>query len=639
MAAFSPSGSGMDSTEGDSVMEGFLCPMCLQDLQSFHNLQSHFESEHSNEDKAVMSQIRGLFSKAKDKLLGREYEEDDDRNPFSNFQSSSSNRSLSFVDPAFWEPQELGVTKSHIDKFKSMRDARIDRVVIETNKIVIRLEKLLKPVRFNGKRNHKAFEQSLVPWVQDEDVPFCPTCGDKFNVARRKHHCRLCGAIMCTKCSIFLPFLVAEELIKQINNTNIQSPTRAYRNNLQQSVNNIPDEEIEKIFVRICYECDKVLQRNKERLDRRFNPSLLVTLHKKMQTAMESAVNSSPEFQKMAESLNNGEEEYKLDAATEKRLRLMQMFEAVDVISKKIAALDTQDEDDPPTQGELKLQTSIRRAACGFLQEYMLILPSLPSQPKLTVLQAQRRAENERRLRQQRIEAQRLRDEEKRKQEVERLQKERDELERARKEEQMQQMNDTVAYSTFSNSNNRPNVLIVKDSGWSADAISIASNSSKHSKLLNYTSDDEEDLGRNGSAAESNADDPLNPLLEQIEYVKESAKQARAAGMEAEAESLERNMEELKTEYRRQQTARAFAVVTPSTPPEGNPFEVASMSSQNSFNLSSRRNDTGEDPLLQQIQYITQCVDEATFAERYDEARILSENLQELKDIYNRSKS
>ena len=57
------------------------------------------------------------------------------------------------------------------------------------------------------------FEKTLVPWVKDADVPFCPTCGDKFNVARRRHHCRLCGSIMCTKCSMFIPFELAGKLL------------------------------------------------------------------------------------------------------------------------------------------------------------------------------------------------------------------------------------------------------------------------------------------------------------------------------------------------------------------------------------------------------------------------------------------
>lgn len=47
----------------------------------------------------------------------------------------------------------------------------------------------------------EAIEKSVVPWVNDQDVPFCPDCGSKFSIRHRRHHCRLCGSIMCKKCS------------------------------------------------------------------------------------------------------------------------------------------------------------------------------------------------------------------------------------------------------------------------------------------------------------------------------------------------------------------------------------------------------------------------------------------------------
>ena len=38
-----------------------------------------------------------------------------------------------------------GGSRSHIDAFKRVRDARIDRYVVETNKVLIRLDKLISP--------------------------------------------------------------------------------------------------------------------------------------------------------------------------------------------------------------------------------------------------------------------------------------------------------------------------------------------------------------------------------------------------------------------------------------------------------------------------------------------------------------
>ena len=54
------------------------------------------------------------------------------------------------------------------------------------------------------KKCFAALERSLVPWIADSEVKFCPICKKPFNVARRRHHCRLCGGIMCAKCSTFV---------------------------------------------------------------------------------------------------------------------------------------------------------------------------------------------------------------------------------------------------------------------------------------------------------------------------------------------------------------------------------------------------------------------------------------------------
>ena len=41
------------------IREGFLCPMCMKDLGGVADLQDHFEVAHSNEDKAVLQQLKG----------------------------------------------------------------------------------------------------------------------------------------------------------------------------------------------------------------------------------------------------------------------------------------------------------------------------------------------------------------------------------------------------------------------------------------------------------------------------------------------------------------------------------------------------------------------------------------------------
>lgn len=37
-------------------------------------------------------------------------------------------------------------------------------------------------------------------WVPDADAPNCMLCDLKFTVMKRRHHCRACGKVFCSKC-------------------------------------------------------------------------------------------------------------------------------------------------------------------------------------------------------------------------------------------------------------------------------------------------------------------------------------------------------------------------------------------------------------------------------------------------------
>ncbi|XP_064638782.1 uncharacterized protein LOC135494590 isoform X2 [Lineus longissimus] len=54
----------------------------------------------------------------------------------------------------------------------------------------------------------------LQRWMLDDEAIMCPMCRNKFNQLRRKHHCRQCGKILCSKCckeKVPLPQLGLEE--------------------------------------------------------------------------------------------------------------------------------------------------------------------------------------------------------------------------------------------------------------------------------------------------------------------------------------------------------------------------------------------------------------------------------------------
>eukprot|EP00112_Aurelia_sp_Birch-Aquarium-sp1_P009890 Seg2142.3 transcript_id=Seg2142.3/GoldUCD/mRNA.D3Y31 product="Zinc finger FYVE domain-containing protein 21" protein_id=Seg2142.3/GoldUCD/D3Y31 len=46
----------------------------------------------------------------------------------------------------------------------------------------------------------KIFTLTKRRWMKDEEVHICPLCRNKFTQIRRKHHCRQCGKVFCSKC-------------------------------------------------------------------------------------------------------------------------------------------------------------------------------------------------------------------------------------------------------------------------------------------------------------------------------------------------------------------------------------------------------------------------------------------------------
>ena len=49
----------------------------------------------------------------------------------------------------------------------------------------------------------------MLTLLSDESlVKLCPSCARTFNIARRKHHCRLCGSVMCQVAVIVMIMMI-----------------------------------------------------------------------------------------------------------------------------------------------------------------------------------------------------------------------------------------------------------------------------------------------------------------------------------------------------------------------------------------------------------------------------------------------
>lgn len=120
----------------DDYIEGFICPICRSDEKNVETLLKHFEDEHS-EEKDLITTFRDVFKSAKKKILN--LDEKEISRAFEN--TLNINKSVARFD--FKEPQDIGVFRDHFEYFKAIRNPRIERYSTETNKLIIRLNKLL----------------------------------------------------------------------------------------------------------------------------------------------------------------------------------------------------------------------------------------------------------------------------------------------------------------------------------------------------------------------------------------------------------------------------------------------------------------------------------------------------------------
>ncbi|CAH0604937.1 unnamed protein product [Chrysodeixis includens] len=374
----------MATANDDEILEGFLCPICKADLKSASQLTSHFESLHS-EEQDVLRSLKEIFGKAKKIILNND---DSDLKETFDRALKFSYQEHRWLD----EEQVIGVSRSSTDYLKAVRSARLERYATETNKLLIRLDKLVcnMPAEPNQRKQH---EQEVVPWLDGSSVKLCPNCAKAFNLTRRKHHCRLCGSILCHDCSTFLDINVARAIVDP-------SAPRTSQ----------PDHEItEKNGLRLCEHCFNLIELRKQVQESRNAKTVLVTAYEQMRSLMDQARPDVAMYEKMCQSLFDGETTYNLTDVNKMRGRIGKLAEGIDLLSKQIAAFPAE-----PGTRQARLQTAIRHAAAHYIKEDLISLRKLPTEAQIEEVRQQRyeRAEKQIQMERERMERQRQRKEE-----------------------------------------------------------------------------------------------------------------------------------------------------------------------------------------------------------------------------------
>lgn len=349
----------MAGLDDPPVLEGFICPMCKSDLGDAVQLLNHFQEDHS-EDQDFIKAFKDLYDKAKKKIL----KQDNQIVSVNNIRRTST---ASF-DYTF-EPQEIGTITNHKKLFETTREQRMQRLSVPTNQLIIRLERLLENMPTDPIKR-KVHEQNVVAWIDGEAVDRCPNCAGSFYLARRKHHCRTCGSIMCNDCSHFMALNTARRILDKPTEEDPQGNTEAH--------------------LRLCVHCISLLEKREERREIRNIKPIISQFYQRLSEYRQKSDQIREQYLKMCTALNAGESTYNLAEAQEVKVKLLKLAESIDSLSSRIAVLGKGTEN-PPQGQALRLQNMVRNAAAAYLKNQLLNLPGLPTEEQFIEAQNKRR--------------------------------------------------------------------------------------------------------------------------------------------------------------------------------------------------------------------------------------------------------
>ncbi|KAJ3234665.1 carboxypeptidase Y-deficient [Chytriomyces hyalinus] len=281
-----------------------------------------------------------------------------------------------------------GVTRNRTASFLMFRKNMSDVVSLEINKLESRYEKLSALYAENpisprpkgrtlssltssltlspGTSNRRDFDQSVVTWQDDSEVSSCPICSSSFstlfNPLNRRHHCRLCGRVVCglETCS--------SNVALTPKGTTVQPQ------DLELSQES--DSKTKSHEVKVCSECKKLVFRRKNGQLEKLRKPQVVLLYEGFLKTKSEVQSLLPQFNNLIMTLS-AQTSVKMDdrayiLASKHRKTLMDLFAKIESVGKKIKSLPTS------SVGEQRLQDSIQIALIQYLQGNMFTLTLMP---------------------------------------------------------------------------------------------------------------------------------------------------------------------------------------------------------------------------------------------------------------------
>jgi rabenosyn-5 len=204
----------------------------------------------------------------------------------------------------------------------------------------------------------KAHEKSVVNWLEEKPVTRCPECAQGFNLLKRKHHCRLCGSILCHDCSDFIPLAEAFEILhseKKIRD----------------------DVACASISFRTCAHCTRIIRQESQSPfnTKKTSDSLearLLAIYDTIRDKMTEIDNLLPQLVTVVDSIRSGETLYSKEEANLLRSKLLRATEQIDLLSKQISAIKSE------SSSLIMLQQRIRQSCVAYIRDFIRLVPIVP---------------------------------------------------------------------------------------------------------------------------------------------------------------------------------------------------------------------------------------------------------------------
>ncbi|KAI0332118.1 hypothetical protein GY45DRAFT_1299787 [Cubamyces sp. BRFM 1775] len=238
-----------------------------------------------------------------------------------------------------------------------------------------------------GKNDIRAAEQKITPWEDDAAVSQCPLCTASFHpLTNRKHHCRLCGRIICSlpvkypqrpqTCSLLFVVDQTTGRIEEVGEGVDYGVRRRTTSTSGKRGEALSQEEKFLKGVRICRDCRPVLLRQ-QYIHEMVSVPLFSKLYEVFISLEKEIEEELPVFQELMISLSK--QERPTPEASAARKRLLEAFAQYDALAKRIRKLPC-----APGSSQDRVQNAILTRANLFLQKHMFPLQSLPKPKKAT---------------------------------------------------------------------------------------------------------------------------------------------------------------------------------------------------------------------------------------------------------------